>query len=583
MFTALLASAILGMMPLKIDINVKDTNDGDTISTEKTFRVTVQSDNPITKVEFYVGDVLRDSDASTPYEFGLDPLNEPEGPLKVTFIAFSSEGERGKKDFNFKIDAGGGKGLDALIADGRNALTDSKWNEAVHNARVALKVKPGYTPARILLARAYLGLGQMDKAQQFAEDALKAEPDSSEGRELLATINLKKALNTFNRGSDKNEALKVIADAMKQAVTYRRANLDAMADKLPAVTDENRKMVADVNIRAMRYDTAIRTLWPVFVKDPKRNDLGNRIAYAQIRLSRLPDAAETIHQMDKVGSLDAYGTALQAVLLTLAGDDANSDKVMADAIGNDPDNLGVRTGQVYIALRRNRSAAFGSLVTSLAKDEGQRTEVNYYLSIMLHNLHSFTDADDRFGQAVLAEPANCDAYVERGNESLSLVTSGRIKGEDIKYQYQVAGAYYEAALGAWPESPQALTAVALLRVKENKWPEAISFAEAAIKAGPGYAPGQYAASMIFTNAAVDDMNRASAIRKAAKGPLDAETAKKVGDLEAEARDYNAKSNEAKTQAVTLDARQLKGRSIPQTNDVVAYFLQYGRIPYLTLP
>ena len=35
-------------------------------------------------VEFYVGNDLRESDTSTPYEFKLDTLTEPDGDLKVS-------------------------------------------------------------------------------------------------------------------------------------------------------------------------------------------------------------------------------------------------------------------------------------------------------------------------------------------------------------------------------------------------------------------------------------------------------------------------------------------------------------------
>src|SRR6478752_5983037 len=63
-----------------ITVNVKN---GDVISGEKHFVVKVQAKNPVTQVEFYVGSELRDTDASTPYEFTLDTLSEPDGALKL--------------------------------------------------------------------------------------------------------------------------------------------------------------------------------------------------------------------------------------------------------------------------------------------------------------------------------------------------------------------------------------------------------------------------------------------------------------------------------------------------------------------
>ena len=590
MFTAILASALLGFAPLKIEITVKDTNDGDTLSIEKTFRVTAQSDHPVTKVEFYVGDSLRDSDSSTPYEFVVDPLNESDGALKISFVAYSSEGERAKKDLTLKIDTGVGKGADFHVNHGQELLIERKWSEAIQAGRIALKAKPGHNPARILMARAYMGQGAMDKAQQFAEDALAADPTYAEGRELLAAINLKKALNSVSRGGEnpnssaRADALKLVSEAMKTAVTLRRANLDAMANALPEPNDENRLKVADGNIRAMRFDAAVKALYSPFMRDPKNSAFGNRVAYAQIRQSKLTDAAITLREMEKAGGLDAYGSALQSVLLAIAGQDAEADKVMADAIGNDPENLGVRSGQVYIALKRGRTGAFGNLINSLAKDEGQRTEVNYYLSILQQALRSFTEADERFGSAVLAEPANSDMYVERGNQAVLMVLTNRITDTDGKnYQYAVADAYYQSALTAWPDSPQALAAFAVLKSVQGRPVDAVTYADAAMKAGSGYAAAHYVGSLVLSSAAVDMTNRASKLRVDAKGSPDAETRQKIADYEVQARDYTERANKAKASAERLDPRQLSGRSIPKALDVFEYFYRHGRIVQLSLP
>ena len=46
-----------------LTVNAKE---GETLTGERTFRVTVQSSAPVTQVEFYVGEDLRDSDTSTP-------------------------------------------------------------------------------------------------------------------------------------------------------------------------------------------------------------------------------------------------------------------------------------------------------------------------------------------------------------------------------------------------------------------------------------------------------------------------------------------------------------------------------------
>lgn len=585
MVKSVLASLILGLLPLgKIEVNVKDLNNGDVLSTERTFRVTVLSDSPVTKVEFYVADGLRDSDSSTPYEFGIDPLNEAEGALKISFIAYTADGDKQRKDFTLKVDTGVDKGPDYHVERGQEALVERKWDEAIHAGRVALKAKPGYNPARIVMARAYMGKGIMDKAQQFAEDALASDPNFAEGREMLAAINLKRAFGTLNRGGDRRDSLKTISEALKQAVTYRRANLDAAADKLPEANDENRQRVADGNLRAMRYDAAIRALWPSFVKDPKNSAYGNRIAFAQIRLSRFKDASETVRLMEKEGALDAYGSALHSVLLAIAGDDAASDKVMADAIGNDPEDLGVRIGQVYIALKRGRTGSFGNLVTNLAKDEGQRAEVNYYLFIMLHSLRSFADADERFAQATLAEPCTAEIYIERGNQAVLMLNGLPANDTATKnFQFDLADAYYQAAILAWPDSPQALTAIAIARNLQGKTTEALSYAEAAMKAGPGYAAAHYCAAMIYSNVSTGMANRIAKIQTDSRGVLDAEGRKTIAELQGQIKVVNEKMIKAKAKAEELDPKVLGGRSTPKAGDVFEYFNRHGRIPLLTAP
>src|SRR5579871_2515772 len=89
----------------KLSLSVNE-HDGDTIAGETHFVVKVQSKNPVTQVEFYVGSELRDTDPSTPYEFTLDTLGEPDGNIKVKFTAYTAEGENASQTLNLKIDNG---------------------------------------------------------------------------------------------------------------------------------------------------------------------------------------------------------------------------------------------------------------------------------------------------------------------------------------------------------------------------------------------------------------------------------------------------------------------------------------------
>jgi len=151
--------------PVEISLNVKD---GDTISGEVRFRATVKSDALVNQVEFYVGDDLRDTKSSVPYEFKLDTLdpNQAEGDIKLTFAAYTTSGDSAKKTLKLKIDNALGKGADFYVQQGQDLVTVGKFDEAITAARIALKVKPTENGAKLVMARAYLGKGVLDSAPE---------------------------------------------------------------------------------------------------------------------------------------------------------------------------------------------------------------------------------------------------------------------------------------------------------------------------------------------------------------------------------------------------------------------------------
>jgi hypothetical protein len=88
--------AVLAVAPKPVQLS-PNIADGDVIDKVRTIRVRVTAEDPVTQVEFYVGDDLRDTDSSTPYEFRIDPLDEPEGELTLTFAAYTTEGDSARK------------------------------------------------------------------------------------------------------------------------------------------------------------------------------------------------------------------------------------------------------------------------------------------------------------------------------------------------------------------------------------------------------------------------------------------------------------------------------------------------------
>lgn len=581
MITSFLAALVLlKAAPLTLTADIQD---GEVISKERTIKVRVQSDSLVTQVEFYVGDDLRDNATSTPYTFKLDPLNEKEGDLKLTFTAYTSSGEKGSKSVNVKIDTGLSKGAPANTAAAEDFLVQSKWDDAIGAARVALKADPNYNPARVVLARAFLRKGVYDKAQQFAEDALKADPNSNSVLELMSAIQLRKAFDSYATG-DPASVMDTMSNAIKKAIDSHRKVLEEQFDKLPAPSSSNLLQYGDVAIRTQHYSTAISTLTQPFMNSGFHADLGDRIAYAQLRLGRFEDLVKTIDQMDKAHTLDAYCRAVVSSMYAYQGNDAKSDETMKAALSDDPDNLGVRTAETYIALRRNNLPTLSQLAANLAQDQGQLPEVNYYIAVLNNRLHNYDNSDAAFLKTVLAEPLSFFMYIERGNESLARVSSGRVSTKEGKEtQFKLAQNMYNAALEAKPDSVEALTALTILNVLQGKQKESADFADAAVKAYSDYAPAHLAAANVYWSLQNQMSLDADKLRHDSELMKDPASRDKANQLSNAIATDKQRAIDELAAATRLDPKRLQGTPMPSIMDVFVYFYTYGQLPLVTPP
>jgi len=558
MTLSIIAMAALSLAQAGAPLINVDAKDRDTIFGERKFRVTVQAQSPITQVEFYVGSDLRDSDTSTPYEFKLDTLEVDDGDLKLTFAAYTTDGKSTKKAVTVRVDNGVAKGADFHVQKGNELLSQSKWDDAITSGRIALKAKKAYNPARVVLARAYMGKNVLDRAQKYAEDVIGDEPNNLGGLELLAAIKLQQAFITVNRGGSTADTQKTIAEALRGAADARRKSLDMQVDNFGAVNDDNRLRYVDLAITAGRYSIVPSQLSTVFARDMTNANVGNRIAFAQVKMGRWAEARATLGNLNKRSAMDAYSYALLAVIETEAGNRQASDDAMKEAILSDAEDLGVRTAQAYIALKNVNTGVLGKLASDLARDQGQRTEVNYFLSALTNRLADFEQSRKYFERAVLAEPSNADMYVERGNESVRIALKAGLDKKDADLQLNGAKILFETAIVGQPTSFQGLSALAMIHLMQGNVTEAIKFGEAAVAANPNYAAGHYALAAAFSEAS----KRADGSQKAR--------------LISESQKSNLKAG-------LLDKANLEGREIPNAPAVFRYFETGGRTLVMTPP
>jgi tetratricopeptide (TPR) repeat protein len=464
------------------------------------------------------------------------------------------------------------------------------------SSRDALKIKPNYVPARMVLARAFLGKGIVDEALNNVQEAATVEPKNPAVLDMQANIELQQAFNTFNTGGSREDTLKAIRTAMSAAVNARRTVLDAQVDAM-TLDPANPVPYADTAIKAGRYSAAISALSGPFKKDNRRVDLGNRLAYAQMRSLRLTDAQNTVSLMLKFGKPDAYTYAIASVLDYESGDEATSTNMLQQAILNDSSNVGVRTAQAYLALRHNRTKTLTPIARDLAGDEGNRSEVAYFLSALYNRAGDYGNSRKYFERALLTEPTNVDVYVEQANRAIEVAMSGKQSDpgkaaspadekKEVAFQLEQAASYYEIARLARPESPQALTGLAIVAMLQNKPSDAARFGEAAAKAGPEYSPGLYTyagalQTQIQALLAMATRNRQDA--DAAGGEAGKTKRQQATDMERSAGDMINASHDLLARAAKLDPNDLGGRQAPTAVEAYRYYARHGQTPVMSAP
>jgi tetratricopeptide (TPR) repeat protein len=564
--------AALAPKPVQISLNIAD---GETIDAVRTIRVRVTAEDPVTQVEFYVGDDLRDTDSSTPYEFKIDPLDEPEGDLTLTFAAYTTEGDSAKKTVRVRIDSGVSKGAEFHVRAAEESLQDSKWDAAIQSARVALKADPGSVAAKLAMARAYFGKGVYDSAQRYAEDVLAAEPKNAAALQLVSAVNLKRAFGV-GASTDRMQNLEAIGAALKAAVNSRKAVLEAQLDAMGQPNEGNLLRYADTAILLGRYRLAANALRPAFEKDDRRADVANRLAYALMRDGRFQESLMVLDVHARTKQMDAYGHALAAMLLSFLSEPTKSEEALKEAVLSDSENIGVRLAQAYLALRKRDLGVLRTIVTDLAREVDASPYVGYYLAALYDFAKDYDASSKAFERAVLAEPMLFDVYIDKGIQALR--ASQREKdAKDADFQFARAKTYFEVALEAKPESPEALAGLATMHLMRKQTRDAIRFAEAAVKAGPDYAPGHYTLAAALAD--YEGELRTLATKQQAEGRnKDAEATMAL------AREVNQRAFRSKEEAGKRDRTQLAGlAAVPKAKEAFEYFERYGKMPVVPAP
>lgn len=566
-----------------------DVANGAKVSGDVKFTVTVDSKSLITKVEYYVNDELKDSDDSTPYEFKLDTLKEKEGPCRVKFSARTDDGDEENLVLTLNIDNELSKGLAYWVDQSVAFSSVSNWSEAVRAGRIAVKIAPKDAGARTALARAYFGKGELDRAQQIAEDVLAADENNYFARDLISAVNLRQAFKTGINPKEPKSGLDLLKTALTSAASNRAKVYELQLTALGKATDENRLKIADIAIRGARYSVAIDALKTEYTRNMTNAPVVNRLMYAYIRAGKIRDAIGVATNYMKRGAPDGEGFALIAILLDRAGDANGAADAERNALINDASSLGVRTAQAYLAGIRNQKPTLKKIVDQLMSTASQRPEVGFYRDAVLSNELDYEGSRSAFEQAVLAEPAMEDLYVQQAGQSMELTLNTTVDKNSSKFALDSARVYLEAALAAKPESYQAFTGLGLVELLSEKPAEAAAKFRIALKIAPEYAAASYALSYALSledqrlTRLVQNTTTALAAARSNKVQTEVDRLSQVLSQAQTALGVNKRDLEATVAAYKAnDPKVLSGMAIPDSARALNYYNRYGRVPVLIL-
>lgn len=518
---------------------------GDMLTGDVQFRVVVQTDHPVQAVEFYVGDDLRESDGSTPYEFKLDTLAEDDGNIKLRFKGFTTEGQNAEKVFTLNIDNGVNKGADFHVAKGNEFFTNGKYDEAITEGRIAQKADKNSLGARLLLANANFRKGIYDKAQKFAEDALELDKDNRAAKEVIISLKVVQAFNAVSRNSeDRRDVIDSIRKGLTDAIKFRTSLVNSDVER--AAANKTSVEYLDAAIRARRYSLVIDAVAPTLKGNFKNNELNNRLIFAYLMTNQIGEADTLLKSVKKFGEYDAYTFALAAVVATIQGSDSTADDMIKEALLNSPDSLGLKTAQAYIALKRDKPKALADAASALIRENDSRSETYYFAAALNNRMKRVEQGRRFFEMALRADAADHDMYIEQGNEAISLAYTPGVSVKDRDFQLEYANAMFNLALQCRESSSQALAGIALVDLYQKKYKEGLNMAEAATKIGSSYSAGWY------VYAAALSLNRIDARAALAK-------------------------------AQELDPRNLAGRSMPDPDLAFKYYNTTGRTPVISVP
>lgn len=448
-FLASLIMVWTAQAEVQIDVTLNGggaLQDGQVLKGIVTVVALVQSEKPVSHVEFLVDDRRRASDQSTPYEFVWDTIPDAEAEHTLTIAAYSESGLLQRRVFKVKIDNEIGKGEEYHYERAKAAFQESQFDEAILAARVALKARSEFKPARLLLIQAYLSKSRWREAEDAVEEFVRLFADSPEGYQLRAQVALRKARTSREEAKQLGEAIQASLKALQ---------LEEAAAKSSPPPVSLLQQAASAFTRG-DYETAANLFLKCAAQEENKVFYWNRLGQTYLRAGRYQDTLVAMGSAIRHDIADDYSYALQGVAYALLGRSKESEAAFKQAESKNPGSVPRQLAQAYLAMREGRFSTALRNLSRLLNERHPSAELHFLLMWAYASLREFDRARDQFWRALDQNPLLAEVYVLRGYENL--VESFRPGATDL---LATARDLFELALKARPNEARALLGLSL--------------------------------------------------------------------------------------------------------------------------
>ena len=226
------------------------------------------------------------------------------------------------------------------------ALLKADFALANQVAGEILKLDPRSVDGRLMRARALAGMGRFNEARADLMEASKVNPNSGNVQFQVGVVqymerNFKEAEDTFRKLYQTSDyrGLAGLTEAYAAQNQYDRAIqlLQTEITKAPG-NSTVRLFLANMSVRAQKYDQAIVQFKALIAQDPKREDLYLRLAETYRRNGDLKGASENFRKARDLAPTD-WGVHLQlALLLESMGQKDEAKRMYDKVLKLKPDN-----------------------------------------------------------------------------------------------------------------------------------------------------------------------------------------------------------------------------------------------------